>query len=127
MYGMITWGDLFNLRQQLALITFADAVRRSHTEMLASGVEAELAKAVMGYLSMAMDRFLTFSSVLSRIDNTRETISNMFNRQALGMIWDYAEANPFSHATGDWNSALEWVELVLAHLTQIPPGGDLSI
>jgi adenine-specific DNA methylase len=28
-YGMNTWGDLFNARQKLALITFAEKVRRS--------------------------------------------------------------------------------------------------
>lgn len=114
-YGMTKWGDLFNPRQQLALITFADAVRRAHGEMLAAGVEAELARAVAGYMGLGLDRFLTFSSVLSRIDNTRETISNMFNRQALGMIWDYAEANGFSNATGDWTSAIDWISRFIDH------------
>ncbi|MDI6720565.1 MAG: DUF1156 domain-containing protein [Methanomicrobiales archaeon] len=119
-YNLKTWGDLFNPRQQLALVTFADAVRRAHGEMLAGGMEPEFAKAVAGYLGIMIDRLLTFSSTLARIDNTRETISNMFNRQALGMIWDYAELNPFSEATGDWNSAFEWVTLVINHLSMIP-------
>jgi hypothetical protein len=34
-YGLLTWGDLFNPRQALALITFVDAVRRAHAQMLA--------------------------------------------------------------------------------------------
>ncbi|MDW8224365.1 MAG: hypothetical protein RMJ82_15590, partial [Gemmatales bacterium] len=36
-YGVERWGDLFNARQKLALITFADAVRRAHAEMLRAG------------------------------------------------------------------------------------------
>lgn len=126
-YGMSTWGDLFNPRQQLALVTFADAVRRAHAEMLASGMEAELAKAVTGYLALAVDRLIDYNSSLSRWVSHGEFVGNTFTRQALPMIWDYFELNPFSHATGDWNSALEWVTRVLAHLTQIPPIGGLSI
>jgi len=43
----------------------------------------------------------------------------MFNRQALGMIWDYIELDPFSGATGDWRSALGWVVRVIEHCSSI--------
>jgi putative DNA methylase len=36
------WGDLFNARQQLALVTFADLVRRAHAEMLAHGADPRI-------------------------------------------------------------------------------------
>jgi putative DNA methylase len=45
-YGLDTWGDLFNPRQALALLTFADAVRRAHAEMLAQGYPEDFARAV---------------------------------------------------------------------------------
>ena len=32
LYGMHTWGDLFNVRQKLALITFAEKVRAAHQQ-----------------------------------------------------------------------------------------------
>jgi putative DNA methylase len=48
---MDTWGDLFNPRQALALLTFADAVRRAHAEMLAQGYPADFARAVATYLA----------------------------------------------------------------------------
>lgn len=117
LYGMTHWSDLFNPRQKLALITFAEKVRQAHEQMLAEGYEEEYTKAVVTYLVIIFDRLLTFTSSLARIDNTRETISNMFNRQALSMIWDYAESNPLSGATGDWHSGLKWVTQVLTHLT----------
>jgi Adenine-specific DNA methylase containing a Zn-ribbon len=56
MYGMPTWGDLFNPRQQLALITFADKVRQAHAQMLAQGADPEFAKAVVTYLAITFDR-----------------------------------------------------------------------
>ncbi|MDW8244925.1 MAG: hypothetical protein RMJ88_17130, partial [Thermogemmata sp.] len=48
-YGLETWGDLFNPRQQLALLVFADAVRRAHAAMLAEGYEEGFARAVATY------------------------------------------------------------------------------
>ncbi|BCX03096.1 MAG: hypothetical protein KatS3mg053_1034 [Candidatus Roseilinea sp.] len=51
-YGLNTWSDLFNPRQALALITFADAVRRAHAEMRAHGYPEEFAKAVTAYLAL---------------------------------------------------------------------------
>ncbi len=45
---------------------------------------------------------------------------NTYTRQALPMVWDYFELNPWSNATGDWNSALDWILHTLTHLTRIP-------
>jgi len=35
------------------------------------------------------------------------------------MVWDYVEVNPFTDV--GWPNMQEWVELILAHLTGIPP------
>ena len=48
-YGLNTWGSLFNARQQLALITFAEKVRLAHGRMVAEGYEPEFARAVVTY------------------------------------------------------------------------------
>jgi putative DNA methylase len=55
-YGMTRWGDLFNPRQKLALITFAEKVRQAHARMLDAGAEPEFAKAVVTYLALGIDR-----------------------------------------------------------------------
>jgi putative DNA methylase len=60
-YGMDTWGKLFNPRQTLALITFADAVRRAHMQMLAQGYPEDFAKAVVTYLGLAVNKLATYS------------------------------------------------------------------
>lgn len=39
LYGMTKWGDLFNSRQKLALITLLDKVRESYHEMLTDGYD----------------------------------------------------------------------------------------
>lgn len=48
-YGMNTWGNLFNARQKLVLITFAEKVRQAHEQMLAEGYGGEYARAVATY------------------------------------------------------------------------------
>ena len=121
LYGLTRWGDLFNARQKLALITFADKVRTAHRQMLAEGLDPEFAKAITTYLALTLNRLADRCSVLCRLDNTRDTVTNTLTRQALPMVWDYAEVNPFSGSTGDWRSALEWVVEVIDHCSRIPP------
>jgi adenine-specific DNA methylase len=44
-YGMLKWGDLFNSRQKLALITFTEKVRLAYKKMIEEGYDKEYAKA----------------------------------------------------------------------------------
>jgi putative DNA methylase len=64
-YGLTRWGDLFNARQQLALVTFADLVRRAHAQMLAQGADPEFAKAVATYLALVISRMTDFETSLA--------------------------------------------------------------
>jgi putative DNA methylase len=69
-YGSIHWGDLFNARQQLALVTFADLVRRAHAEMLAQGADPEFAKAVATYLALVVSEpYADFEHALPLANN----------------------------------------------------------
>ncbi|RLJ01185.1 MAG: DNA methylase, partial [Candidatus Aenigmatarchaeota archaeon] len=54
-YGMKKWGDLFNPRQKLALITFTEKVRLAYKKMIEEGYEEEYVKAVVGYLGLTLD------------------------------------------------------------------------
>lgn len=112
-YGMNTWGSLFNSRQQLALITFADAVKQAHQLILKEGYDEDYAKAIATYLALGVDRLVDYNSILTRWVCNGEFVGNTFTRQALPMIWDYLELNPASEATGDFNSALNWINRVI--------------
>jgi putative DNA methylase len=119
-YGLTRWGDLFNPRQKLALITFADKVRQVHAQMLAQGADPEFAKAVATYLALAIGRLSDRNSVLCRVIPQTEAIGFTFTRQALPMLWDYIEMNPLTHPSG-WSALLEDSISNIAHLTSIPP------
>ncbi|MCD6132939.1 MAG: DUF1156 domain-containing protein [Deltaproteobacteria bacterium] len=120
-YGMNTWGDLFNSRQKLALITFVEKVRLSYQKMIEKGYDEEYAKAVVSYLNLALGRLADYSTTLTVWENNRDTIADTFSRQALPMIWDYIEANAIGSSSGNWLSGINWILNVLSHLSQIPP------
>jgi adenine-specific DNA methylase len=113
-YGMIAWGDLFNARQQLALITFAEKVRQAHAQMLAKGMEPESAKAVATYLALAVDKLATFQNVLTRWNVGSTSFAGKPDQEpTLAMKWDYAESNPFSGVTGSFSNQTDSVLEVL--------------
>jgi len=121
-YGMLKWGDLFNSRQKLALITFTEKVRLAYKKMIEEGYNKDYAKAVVSYLGLVISRMADFESNLCRWHPQWEFIPNTFARQALPMAWDYAELNLFSPIlTGTWDSMFGQIINVLSHLTQIPP------
>jgi adenine-specific DNA methylase len=78
-------------------------------EKLADSQDKGLADAVQTCLSLAIDRQANTLTSLSRWNTTRENIEGLFARQAIPMVWDIAEANSFSGATGGLDGALQWV------------------
>ncbi len=119
-YGFETWGDLFNSRQKLALITFTERVRLAYKKMLEEGYEEEYAKAVCAYLGLGMSMMSSFCNSFARWENTSEAIKHLYSRQALPMLWDYAEVNLFSGSTGSLLTYLDYSGETLTHLTRIP-------
>jgi len=116
-YRMIKWGDLFNSRQKLALITFVEKVKLAYKKMLETKYNEDYAKAVVSYLGLGLNRLATYLANLVRWRGDALSFERIFDRQALGMVWDYGEVNPFSDSRGCWN--LEPMIETIAHLTQI--------
>jgi putative DNA methylase len=126
-YGLTRWGDLFNPRQKLALITFAEKVRQAHAHLLAQGAKPEFAKAVATYLAFYVCKLSDFCSTLCTWTPTFEKIAHTFSRQALPMCWDYIETNLLSESTRSVFSVQEDVIRVVAHLTDIPPANPQPV
>lgn len=113
-YGILKWGDLFNSRQKLALITFVEKVRLAYEKMIEEGYDKEYAKVISTYLAFVLNRVTDYSNTFCSWNNTWEFINHMFARQALSMLWDYSELNPFSPIlSGTWKSMLRQVQRAL--------------
>ena len=112
LYGMTTWGDLFTPRQQLTLTTLCRLVLEAG-EKISEQSEKGLGDAVQSCLGLAVSRHADINASLSMWHNTRELITHVFGRQALPMVWDYAEANTFSKASGSFMGGIDWISRVL--------------
>jgi len=94
----------------LALSTFAKLIREAG-DRSARENGAEFGAGVQTCLAMALGRLADYSSSLCMWAPAGEFVAHTFGRQALPMVWDFAEVNPLSD-TG-WNGACEWVRRVL--------------
>ena len=114
-YGMHTWGDLFNARQKLALITFADKVKAAYQEMLVERIDGEYAKAVTSYLGLVFNKATDLNNALCQWRSDHESINHMFARQALPMLWDYGEANLLGDSSGSFESIWKYPLKAIDH------------
>ncbi|MDE2669826.1 MAG: DUF1156 domain-containing protein [Chloroflexota bacterium] len=97
-YGMLQWGDLFTARQKAALVALAQLTASSEAHQQA--------------LALALSRVANAASSLARWHTSGEKHEGVYSRQALPIVWDYSENNPFSGSTGGYDGALEWIASV---------------
>lgn len=115
LYGLEKWGDLFNSRQALALITIIEKVRQAFERINSETNDERYAVAVSTCLALVVDRLADYISTLCIWASSGEFIAHTFGRQALPMVWDYPELNPFGGGSGDWLGALDWVLRAIDH------------
>ena len=115
LYNMNAWEDLFNRRQKLVMLTFLEKILQV-AEIMEKRNSKDSIRMLL-YLSMMLDRFADKDAVLCRYDSSNEKIQSVFARQALPMLWDYAEVNPFTSV--GWPSMEDRVLRVLQHLEAI--------
>ena len=108
-----SWGDLFTYRQKLALNVLMNKVERLREVLVKDGLDAHLATPIITCLALAVDRVAAQFSSLSRWQPNGEFVVGTFGRQALGIIWDFAEIRPISGASGDLDGAIDWVARVI--------------
>lgn len=105
-YGMQTWGDLFTPRQLLCLGTFSEIVSALGRDKAIE--DPILRDAVCVMLSLAVDRLADFSSSLCVLNSVGgRGVVHTFGRQALPMVWDFMETNPFNDVGASWDAGIE--------------------
>ena len=126
-YGMTKWRDLFTDRQLVALTTFSDLVAEARDSIQADAVTAgtsddgtplrdggigatAYADAVGVYLSLAVSKETIFLVTQARWRAGENKSAPGFGTQALPMVWDYAEVNPFAGAGGDFLGIIKGIE-----------------
>jgi adenine-specific DNA methylase len=83
--------------------------------MLGEGMAPERALAVATYLGFVIDKIADYNSSFTSWATSGEFLRSTFARQAIAMIWDYVETDPFHRGEGIWNAHVRWIELAIQH------------
>jgi putative DNA methylase len=138
-YGLTHHRDLFTPRQLVTLTTFSDLVSEVREQVLkdseAAGLSGEVvrlndcgtgavayADAVATYLAFAVDKMTTTNCSVCTWQTEPTRLVAAFGRQALSMVWDYAESNPFGEAAGDYKLGIGSLTEVLDRLPPLLSG-----
>lgn len=123
-YGFMYWHELFTQRQLVTLTTLGDLVQEAishcHVEALRAGFANDsvgldaggigalaYAQAVGVYLGLSTSKATMFINTLSRWRAGEGKSAPAFGRQAIAMVWDYADVNPFAGAGGDFQGIID--------------------
>ena len=139
-YGMNKHRDLFTNRQIFMLDTFSDLLEEIKNEIEQDAIRVGLkndgiglcdkgygakaySEAIAVYLAFAIDKLTDRNSALCSWINGTCDIRPIFARQAISMVWDYAEANPFSNSVGCWDNMIDWIVKAILSLN-VKAGGE---
>ena len=138
-YGLANIGDLFTPRQLVALNTFSNLVGAAIDRAKSAAVSNNLrmdgrplrdggtgavayAEALGVYLSFAVDKGANYWSSFCAWHQTRYGVVSTFGRQAIPMVWDFAEANPISDSSGNVLLGVEQAAKMIARIGNGTPG-----
>ena len=124
LFGLKTYADLYSPRQLVLMSTLCEQIAKIRGKIyedakragfaddgvsLAKGGSGALAysEAVSVYLSFVADKLANFQSEICTWDNRNGNIRASFTRQAIPMTWVFAEGNPFSSVTGNYDTMLQ--------------------
>jgi putative DNA methylase len=142
-YGLRTYGDLFTPRQLVALTTFSDLVQEAREKAIADAKSAGLpddgqglaeggagatayGEAVAVYLLFAINKGANLWSTITSWMSDRGAFRETFARQAIPMVWDFAEANPFSSSGGNLLTAIDKGRMAIEYLPSQSAGHVLQ-
>lgn len=127
LYGMVQHKQLFTNRQLTALTTFSNLVSEAQTKAEQDAIKAGVSsddmplsqngigskaygEAIGVYLAFLVDQLSNQASSICGWNSTNTQMRCVFSRQAIPMVWDYAECNVFSNSSGSYNNLLEPVD-----------------
>jgi putative DNA methylase len=131
-YGIDKWHKLFLPRQLAVIDAFISCLKEVEGLILESAVKSGMpmhlalhkggngavaySETIVTYLAFILDRCVSRWNTLSIWNSRGDKIEHIFRMQAFQMTWMFAEANPFSSASGGWDGQVEWVTKAIREL-----------
>ena len=105
--GVHSFGDMFTARQKASLNTFAHIVRQASERISAETGDDLLARAISTCISLVFSKMAGLSSSFNRWEPNVQCVQDVFGRQAVGLVWDFAESNPLGMSRGSFGTFLK--------------------
>ncbi len=136
-YGLRSFRDLFTPRQLTALVTFSDLVGEARAKVMEDAEKSErlpaddrrldqcgqgaraYADAVSAYLACALSRCADYNSAFATWRSKDSAMRSTLGKQAIPMVWDFAEANPFAKSSGGLLDAVAAIAKSVAALPAV--------
>lgn len=140
-FGFKEYSDLFSARQLTMLTTFCDLLidvqNKAASDALAAGMSHEggslsdggtgalaYGQAISIYLSFVIDKMADRNTTFCSWNSSSGVARATFGRQAIPMVWNFAEGNPFSKFSGNFKSALK---SVVDAVRNLPCGSEVTV
>lgn len=107
-WGFTKWADLYSDRQLYVIQNFVKNLKG-----LDIAGDTDYCNIVKTYLAILIDRIAVVTTSFGRWNTARDEIAHMFNRQAIAMMFDFPEPNPFSGMSG---SALNQLDCIVRYI-----------
>lgn len=124
LFGFTRYTDLYTSRQLHLITALCDLVEKARKKVYEDAIKAGMqddgvslsdrgkgayaySQAVSVYLSLVVGKIANFQSQVCTWDNRNGNIRAAFTRQAIPMTWVFAEGNPFSTVTGNFDTMLD--------------------
>ncbi|WP_174502311.1 DUF1156 domain-containing protein [Acidiphilium sp. C61] len=116
-YGFDQFRRYYTNRQLLGLSCLCNIIRDTADNIrrdalrggLSDGDAVAYSNAVITFLGLGLDRSADFNNSLCRWSPSNQKVMNLFGRQAIPMVWDFAEANLLGDGIGSWITCVNYV------------------
>ena len=114
-YGIETVGEIFSPRQALVISVLSSLVTKINDLL----DHSEFSKAIAASLALLTDKQIDLGNSLNRWEPVAQCPRQLFARQSVPIVWDFAEGAPMGASSGSWNVLLKTMVSVLdAHVNQ---------
>lgn len=114
-YGLTKWADIFTPRQLTAMVTLSTLAEHVRHDIIIDAKKVglknadaeEYSKSVTTFLALTLNRCADLNNSLCTWNPGDQVLRNLFKRQAVPMVWDFAEANILGDVVGGWSTCTE--------------------
>jgi adenine-specific DNA methylase len=109
-WGYKSFGEMFSDRQMAVMLSLVSNLDNIDIE---NNLDEEYTKAISTYLAMLIDRVAMRYTTFNTWHIQQDTVEKIMGKQAIPMVFDYPEMNPFTQYT---SSAINQLDQILDYI-----------